>query len=64
MIFFISYMIFFILLTTILAYWCFSALFPKAPPSTLSCLLARTSLGVLLIIIDISLILILLSQIL
>lgn len=64
MIIFISYILFFIFLTAILAYWCFSALFPKAPPTTLSCLLVRTLLGVLLIIIVISLILTLLSQIL
>lgn len=62
--FFISYILFAIFSTSILAYWCFSALFPKAPPTTLSCLLVRTCLGVLLIIIVISLILALLSQIL
>lgn len=61
---FISSILFAIFLTTILAYWCFSAFFPKAPPTTLSCLLIRTILGVLLIIIVISLILTLLSQIL
>ncbi|MCK9782033.1 MULTISPECIES: hypothetical protein [Enterobacterales] len=51
-------------MTTILAYWSFSALFPKAPPTTLSCLLARTLIGVLLVIADIFLILTLLSQLL
>lgn len=64
MFFFISSIFFAIFLATILAYWSFSALFPKAPPTTLSCLLARTLIGVLLVIADIFLILTLLSQLL
>lgn len=64
MIFFISSIFFAIFLTTILAYWYFSALFPKAPPTTLSCLLVRALIGVLLIIADICLIFVLLSQLL
>ncbi|WP_193014243.1 hypothetical protein [Proteus sp. FME41] len=64
MIFFISYMLFAIFLIATLAYWSFSALFPKAPPTTLSCLLIRVLIGVLLIIVDISLILVFLSQVL
>lgn len=62
MMLFISYMIFAIFLITALAYWSFSALFPKAPPTTLSCLFIRVLIGVLLIIVDISLILFFLSQ--
>ncbi|WP_232799330.1 hypothetical protein [Proteus vulgaris] len=64
MVFFISYMTLAILLIAILAHWSFSVLFPKAPPTTLSCLLVRTLIGVLLVIADICLIFILLSQLL
>lgn len=64
MIFFISYILFAIFLIAILAYWSVSALFPKAPPTTLSCLLVRTLIGALLVIADIFLIFILLSQLL
>lgn len=64
MMLFISYMIFAIFLIAALAYWSFSALFPKAPPTTLSCLFIRVLIGVLLVIADICLIFILLSQLL
>lgn len=64
MVFFISYMILAIFLIAVLAHWSFSALFPKAPSTTLSCLLVRTLIGVLLVIADICLIFILLSQLL
>lgn len=64
MMLFISYMIFAIFLIAALAYWSFSALFPKAPPTTLSCLFIRVLIGVLLVIADIFFIFILLSQLL
>ncbi|ENL8515725.1 MULTISPECIES: hypothetical protein [Providencia] len=50
MAFTITYLLFFAFLLLVLAYWSFSALLPKSPPTSLSCLFARTIIGAVLVI--------------
>jgi len=46
----VIYLLFAAFLLLWLAYWSFSALFPKSPPSSIFCLFARAIIGVVLVL--------------